>query len=120
MTKDLIYIYGRLVPPEQATISASSAGGKYGANVFEGICCYGSRDGAPNLFRVNDHLDRLDQSVRIMRIESGFSHQDFEDALQSRLRGNAITVDAHLGSPCSLPGLVIRRQGPGLSGLHRH
>lgn len=96
MASDLIYIDGRCVPSAKATVPVASAGVKYGANVFEGLCLYMSADGARNVFRLREHLERLHQSIKIMRIESSYTDADFETAIAGALRANQTARDAHI------------------------
>jgi branched-chain amino acid aminotransferase len=54
-----IYVNGRFVPAEEATISVFDHGFLYGDGIFEGIRVY---DG--NIFRLRQHLERLYDSAR--------------------------------------------------------
>lgn len=96
MASDLIYIDGRCVPSAEATVPVASAGVKYGANVFEGLCMYRSGNGVRNIFRLREHLERLHQSIKIMRIESPYTDADFESAIVETLRANGTERDAHI------------------------
>ena len=49
-----IYLSGKLVPPEQATVSVYDHGLLYGDGVFEGIRVYSRK-----VFLLKDHIDRL-------------------------------------------------------------
>ena len=49
-----VYINGKLVPDEKATVSVYDHGLLYGDGVFEGIRSYGGK-----VFRLDEHLDRL-------------------------------------------------------------
>ena len=49
-----IWLDGKLVPKEQATVSVFDHGLLYGDGVFEGIRIYSRR-----VFRLEQHLDRL-------------------------------------------------------------
>jgi len=60
----LAVIEGRVVEPEEATISIYDRGFLYGDSVFETIRTYGGK-----LFALEEHLDRLEDSARKM----GFS-----------------------------------------------
>ena len=61
----LTWINGRLVPERDAVVPFLTAGLHYGMAVFEGIRCYETVDG-PAVFRLQDHLDRLIASARIL------------------------------------------------------
>ena len=60
----LIYLNGRIVPQEEATVSVFDHGFLYGDGVFEGIRVY---DG--NVFQLKEHLDRLYESARSIALE---------------------------------------------------
>jgi branched-chain amino acid aminotransferase len=53
-----IWLDGKLVPWEQATIHVMSHTIHYGSGAFEGIRCYVTKQG-PALFRLSDHVERL-------------------------------------------------------------
>jgi branched-chain amino acid aminotransferase len=91
-----IYVDGAMVPYAGATIHVSSVAAKYGANVFEGLCAYAGDRGQSFVFRLDDHLVRLQQSVRMMQIDCDFGDEDYVDAILQSLRENGIRGDAHL------------------------
>lgn len=61
----LTWMDGRLVPESQAVVPFLTAGLHYGMGVFEGIRCYDTA-GGPAVFRLDDHLNRLLDSARIL------------------------------------------------------
>ena len=68
----IVYINGEFVPWDQARVHVFSPFAKYGAGVFEGIRGYWSeRRGKMLVFRLREHLERLELSQRIMRFEDG-------------------------------------------------
>jgi branched-subunit amino acid aminotransferase/4-amino-4-deoxychorismate lyase len=60
VTDLVVYLDGACHPSALATIPVNSAGVKYGANVFEGICLYTNPDGTRYLFRLPEHIDWLE------------------------------------------------------------
>ena len=64
MTPMSIWIDGRLVAPEQATVSVFDHGLLYGDGVFEGIRVYNRR-----VFRLDAHLDRLYASAQALALD---------------------------------------------------
>lgn len=66
---------GRLVPETQAVVPFLTAGLHYGMGVFEGIRCYETASG-PAVFRLQDHLERLEASARIL----GFGPLPYDSA----------------------------------------
>jgi branched-chain amino acid aminotransferase len=61
----LIWWRGGVVPAEEVSIPFLSAGLHYGLGVFEGIRAY-STDRGPAVFRLDEHVDRLLASARIL------------------------------------------------------
>ncbi|MGH7445091.1 MAG: branched chain amino acid aminotransferase, partial [Longimicrobiales bacterium] len=59
---------GNLIPWNDARVHILSLAVQFGSSVFEGIRCYATPDG-PAIFRLGDHLRRLEDSCRIYRIE---------------------------------------------------
>ncbi len=60
------YLDGRFIPASSATVSLADAGFVMGATVAEQV-----RTFAGNLFRLEDHLGRLRQSLRIVEVDPG-------------------------------------------------
>jgi branched-chain amino acid aminotransferase len=66
MSRDAaVWLNGRLVDAERASVPFLTPGLHYGIAVFEGIRCYQTVDG-PAIFRLADHMDRLLGSARIL------------------------------------------------------
>ena len=64
-----IYLNGKLVPKEQATVSVFDHGYLYGDGIFEGIRVY---DG--NIFRLKEHIDRLYESAKTVDLDIGMKN----------------------------------------------
>ncbi len=60
----LVYVDGKMVPKEQATVSVFDHGFLYGDGVFEGIRVYEG-----NVFRLKEHIDRLYESAKTIALE---------------------------------------------------
>lgn len=80
---DLIWMNGKLVPPEQATVSIFDHGALYGDGVFEGLRQYHGR-----VFRQADHIKRLYASARAIRLEVPYSPTVMTNAIAETLRAN--------------------------------
>ena len=63
----LIWLNGRMVQWDQATIHVMAHALHYGSSVFEGIRVYKTPDG-PKVFRLTDHMRRLYDSAKIYRM----------------------------------------------------
>jgi len=82
-----IWKNGQLVEFEKATVHAMSHALHYGSGVFEGIRCYKTRRG-PAVFRLAEHLDRLEYSARIYRMPMPFSRDELAEAILETIRAN--------------------------------
>ena len=63
---------GEFVDWADAKIHVGTHGLHYGTGVFEGIRCYETPRG-PAVFRLRDHLERLDASARLLNMDLGYS-----------------------------------------------
>ena len=63
-----IWMNGELVDWDDARIHVGAHGLHYGSGVFEGIRAYETPKG-PAVFRLTDHLQRLDNSARLLHME---------------------------------------------------
>lgn len=64
-----IWMDGKLVEYEKATISFLNPALHYGLGVFEGIRCYAT-DNGPAIFRLREHMTRLANSAKILGFRS--------------------------------------------------
>ena len=67
-----IWMNGELVDWNDARIHVGAHGLHYGSGVFEGIRAYETPKGSA-VFRLGDHLKRLDNSARLLHMELPFS-----------------------------------------------
>ena len=96
-TSNLINMNGTIVPAADAKIHVLSPAAKYGATVFEGICGYWSEgESDMYVFRLREHLDRLIDSIRIMRIDCTLTPEFFADAVLATMRANGYNQDVHI------------------------
>ncbi len=98
-----VYINGRLLPKEDAKISVYDHGLLYGDGVFEGLRSYGGK-----VFRLQQHLDRLWDSARAIRLEIPLTREEMSKAIYRTLEANQFQ-DAYIR-------LVVTR-GAGTLGL---
>jgi branched-chain amino acid aminotransferase len=97
---ETIWMNGRLVPWEQATIHVMSHVVHYGSCIFEGIRCYKTPKGSA-VFRLRDHVDRLFDGCKIYRIEVPYTREQIEAAILETIRANRLEA-------CYLRPLVFR------------
>ncbi|MEW6511380.1 MAG: branched-chain amino acid transaminase [Bacteroidota bacterium] len=82
-----IWMNGKLVNWDDARIHVLSHVIHYGSSWFEGIRCYETTKGAA-IFRLDRHLRRLFDSVKIYRTEVPFTEKQIEDAIFETIRAN--------------------------------
>ncbi len=78
-----IHINGKLVPKEQAVISVFDHGLLYGDGVFEGIRVYGGK-----VFLLEEHLKRLYEGARAIRLEIPVSQPELASAVEETVEAN--------------------------------
>lgn len=82
MKANLTWMNGALVDESKAVVPFLTAGLHYGIGAFEGIRCYDT-PGGPAVFRLRDHLCRLEASARIV----GFRELPYDvDALAAAVK----------------------------------
>jgi branched-chain amino acid aminotransferase len=79
----LIYINGKFVPAEEATVSVFDHGFLYGDGVFEGVRAYGGR-----VFRLKEHVRRLFDSAQAIMLCIPMSQEEMGEAILETLRKN--------------------------------
>jgi len=90
----LIWIRGEIIPQSRANVNVLSPMAQFGLNVFEGIRCYrNDNDGKLYAFRLRDHLNRLLQSCRLLRLVPPHSIAEIENALEKALVANKFRGD---------------------------
>lgn len=80
-----VYLNGSFVDAADAKISVFDHGLLYGDGVFEGIRLY---DGC--VFRLDEHLQRLEKSARALVLDLPWSHQEISDAVCEACRVNGL------------------------------
>jgi len=85
-----IWMDGRLVPWDDATVHVLTHTLHYGLGVFEGIRCYRSADGRSAIFRLTEHVRRLFESAHINLMRVPFEPERIEAAICETLRANQL------------------------------
>jgi branched-chain amino acid aminotransferase len=78
-----VYINGKLYDKADAKISVYDHGLLYGDGVFEGIRVYSGK-----VFRLREHVDRLYESARSIRLEIPMSREQMVEAVLSTVQAN--------------------------------
>ncbi|HPC43812.1 MAG TPA: branched-chain amino acid transaminase [Candidatus Latescibacteria bacterium] len=98
-----IWFDGAFVPWEEAKIHVLSHVAHYGSGVFEGIRCYGTKNG-PAVFRMREHVRRMFDSAKIYRMPIPFTQEEIEAAILETIRRNGLDA-------CYIRPLVFRGYG---------
>jgi branched-chain amino acid aminotransferase len=85
-----IWMDGKLIPWEEATVHILTHSFHYGLGVFEGIRCYLGHDGKSAVFRLREHVDRLFDSAQIGDIKIPYSKREISEACKETLRVNRL------------------------------
>ncbi|HZM00266.1 MAG TPA: branched-chain amino acid transaminase [Planctomycetota bacterium] len=85
-----IWMDGRLCPDSEAKVSVLAHTLHYGVGVFEGIRSYEQPDGSAAIFRLDDHLRRLEDSARICGLKLPFSRAKLAAACVEVLEANGL------------------------------
>ncbi|MSO40477.1 MAG: branched-chain amino acid transaminase [Solirubrobacterales bacterium] len=84
---ELIWMNGEFVPWDDAKVHVLSHGFHYGTGVFEGIRCYETEQG-PAVFRLSDHLERLEKSAEMYYLKLPHSTAELRDATKELIARN--------------------------------
>jgi branched-chain amino acid aminotransferase len=104
---DKIWMDGALVDWDAAQVHVLTHALHYGSGVFEGIRCYETADG-PAVFRLTEHMERLERSAKMMRMKPTYSVEQMVEATLALIAVN------------KLPACYIRpvvQRGYGVMGL---
>ena len=85
-----IWLNGELVDWADARIHVASHGLNYGSGVFEGIRCYDTPKG-PAVFRLRDHLKRLDNSAKVLYMDLPYSVDELRSATHELIATNGLS-----------------------------
>jgi branched-chain amino acid aminotransferase len=84
-----IWMNGELVDWNDARIHVGAHGLHYGSGVFEGIRAYETPKGTA-VFRLTDHLKRLENSARLLYMELGYTVEDLREACHGLIAANGL------------------------------
>ena len=91
-----VWLDGKIVEPEDATLSVFTLTVLRGANVYEGLRAYWN-PAKQNLYvwKLDEHLKRLGHSMKVMRMQPPYSFDDLRLAVVEWLRANDFHDDVH-------------------------
>lgn len=81
-----VYIDGKFFPKSEAKVSVFDHGFLYGDGIFEGIRLY-----AGNVFRLDEHLERLEMSAKAICLALPWSRREISDIVCESCRRNNLT-----------------------------
>ena len=84
-----IWMDGKFVAWDKATVHVLSHTLHYGLGVFEGIRCYKTQKGSA-IFKLDEHIDRLFNSAHIFMIDIPYSKKEIRDAIIKTIKVNNI------------------------------
>jgi len=92
-----LWMSGEMVEWDNATVHASMLGWSAISMVFEGIRGYwNSEDEQLHIFRLDSHLKRLSQSMKIMRMASPWSKDELAQSILELTRANDFHGDCYI------------------------
>ena len=83
MSDTIVHLNGEFLPIEQAKVSVLDRGFLFGDGVYEVIPVYGG-----HLFRLDQHLHRLEHSLAAIRLHNPHSHDRWRDILNDLVQRN--------------------------------
>jgi len=99
-----VWISGKIVEWENASIHVSSSAFLYGAGVFEGIRAYKSSNGNElNVFQLDGHVKRLFESGKAHRMYPSFTEKEIVEVCVNLLSDHKFKEDSYL-RPLIYPG----------------
>lgn len=94
---EFVYMDGKYVEKEKATIPVMTHGFLYGTSIFEGIrAYYNPEEKQLYAFRVPEHFERLKKSAKIMHMNINYSIDELCDITKTLLKKNNYTQDTYI------------------------
>ena len=101
----VVWRNGKMVSPEQATTSVFTHSLHYGLGTFEGIRCYKTHDGKRAIFRLDDHIQRLLDSCKIIELNVPYTKAELVQATVDTVKQSGL-------EDCYIRPLVYIGDGP--------
>jgi len=87
---DFVWFDGAIVPWDEAVVHVKTHTLHYGLGVFEGTRAYEQTGGGTAVFRLADHLRRLDGSARVVDIPQEYDAETLNEATLELIRRNRL------------------------------
>jgi branched-chain amino acid aminotransferase len=92
-----VWVDGKLVPWNEATIHITNLGTSGVSSVFEGIRAYShAAQKKLYVFQLDAHLERFAQSMRLLRLKQSLSTAQLKQGVLDLLRANECTEDTYI------------------------
>ena len=85
-----VWFDGEFLDSSRATVGLRTHSLHYGLGAFEGTRAYRQQDGSTAVFRLGDHLDRLERSCRMLMLDLPYSGETLAAATLELLRRNRL------------------------------
>ncbi len=116
---DFLWLDGQIIPWDEATVHITALEWGAIASVYEGLRAYRHpHTGTLYLFRLDDHLARFANSMKMMRMDPAFSLQDLKEAILALLRANKIKEDAYIRPFAFFEELYLFRPSHKMAPIH--
>ena len=94
MSENLVWIRSKIVKEHEAVVNVLSPTSQFGLNVFEGIRCYWNQDEKRlYVFRLEEHLKRLEQSCKLLHIPMPYSFDEMNEYFNETIIANNFQGD---------------------------
>lgn len=109
-----IYLNGGMVPFKDAKIHVLSVGMAYASTVFEGLRGYwNSKDKQLFVFKLDEHVKRLLESIKMVRMDSDLTYEEIRDSIIKLLKKNKFETDVHIRQLAFIEGIgPMNTRGP--------
>ena len=77
---DKIWLDGKFINWDDANVHILTHALHYGTSVFEGIRSYETINGNANIFKLQEHTERLFNSAKTLKIKIPFSKEEINNA----------------------------------------
>lgn len=105
---------GDVIPYEDAKVHVSTPAVKYGIGVFEGVRGYWNEQQRQlYVFRLREHVERLKQSMKLLRLEDRYTVEEIEDGVLRMIRANEFRTTIQMRIMAILDGIETERHGTG-------
>lgn len=89
MKADKIWMDGKMVDWDKAQVHVCTHALHYGSGVFEGIRAYKTDKGTA-VFRLKEHIDRLFNSAKILKMEIPYTKEEIRQAIKDTIKANKL------------------------------